>query len=85
MIPVCHNLRSYANKVFKGFATNGNGTMGSWFQTAFGINDRGEIIAFILTGLISVYLEPKHITDSGNGRKRLDISTDFPNFAGNSA
>ena len=28
MIPVCHNLRRYANKVFKGVATNGKGTMG---------------------------------------------------------
>ena len=28
MIPVCHNLRRYANKVFKGMATDGKGTMG---------------------------------------------------------
>ncbi|BAR48652.1 transposase [Tannerella forsythia] len=28
MIPVCHNLRSYANKVFKGIATNEKGTIG---------------------------------------------------------
>lgn len=28
MILVCHNLRRYANKVFKGVATNGKGTMG---------------------------------------------------------
>ena len=28
MIPVCHNLRIYANKVFKGIATDGKGTMG---------------------------------------------------------
>ena len=28
MIPVCHNLRRYANKVFKGIATDGKGTMG---------------------------------------------------------
>ena len=27
MIPVCHNLRRYANKVFKGIATDGKGTM----------------------------------------------------------
>ena len=26
MIPVCHNLRRYANKVFKGMATDGKGT-----------------------------------------------------------
>ena len=25
MIPICHNLRRYANKVFKGIATNGKG------------------------------------------------------------
>ena len=28
MIPVCHNLRRYANKVFKDIATDGKGTMG---------------------------------------------------------
>ena len=28
MIPICHNLRRYANKVFKGIATDGKGTMG---------------------------------------------------------
>ena len=28
MVPVCHNLRRYANKVFKGLATDGKGTMG---------------------------------------------------------
>ncbi|MBQ8867413.1 MAG: hypothetical protein IJ013_06805, partial [Bacteroidaceae bacterium] len=28
MIPVCHNLRRYTNKVFKGLATDGKGTMG---------------------------------------------------------
>jgi hypothetical protein len=27
MIPVCHNVRRYANKVFKGFATDGKETM----------------------------------------------------------
>ena len=26
MIPVCHNLRRYANKVFKGIATDGKGS-----------------------------------------------------------
>ena len=52
MIPVCHNLRRYANKVFKGFATDGKGTMG-WchgFKPHLACNDRGEIIAFVLTG-----------------------------------
>ena len=28
MIPVCHTLRKYANKVFSGLATDGKGTMG---------------------------------------------------------
>jgi len=27
MIPVCHNVRRYMNKVFKGFAGDGKGTM----------------------------------------------------------
>ena len=27
MIPVCHNLRRYANKIFKGIATDGKGAM----------------------------------------------------------
>ena len=54
MIPVCHNLRRYANKVFKGIATDGKGTMG-WchgFKLHLACNDRGEIIAFVLTGAI---------------------------------
>ena len=52
MIPVCHNLRRYANKVFKGIATNGKGTMG-WshgFKLDFVCNDRREFITFCLTG-----------------------------------
>lgn len=52
MIPVCHNLRRYANRVFAGIATDGKGTMG-WchgFKLHFACNDRGEIIAFVLTG-----------------------------------
>ena len=52
MIPICHNLRRYANKVFKGIATDGKGTMG-WchgFKLHLACNDRGEIIAFVLTG-----------------------------------
>lgn len=51
MIPVCNNLRRYANKVFKGLATDGKGTMG-WchgFKLHFMCNDRGEIITFCLT------------------------------------
>ena len=52
MIPICHNLRRYVNKVFKGIATDGKGTMG-WchgFKLHLACNDRGEIIAFVLTG-----------------------------------
>ena len=52
MIPVCHNLRRYANKVFKGVAADGKGTMG-WchgFKLHLLCNDRGEIITFCLTG-----------------------------------
>lgn len=52
MIPVCHNLRRYANKVFKGIATDGKGTMG-WchgFKLHLVCNDRGEILTFCLTG-----------------------------------
>lgn len=52
MIPVCHNLRRYANTVFKGIATDGKGTMG-WchgFKLHLACNDRGEIIAFVLIG-----------------------------------
>lgn len=52
MIPVCHNMRRYSNKVFKGIATNGKGTMG-WchgFKLHLVCNDRGEIITFCLTG-----------------------------------
>ena len=52
MIPVCHNLRRYANKVFKDMAADGKGTMG-WchgFKLHFACNDRGEIITFCLTG-----------------------------------
>ena len=51
MIPVCHNLRRYANKMFKDMATDGKGTVG-WFgfKPRFTCNDRGEIITFCLTG-----------------------------------
>lgn len=52
MIPVCHNLRRYANKVFRGVATDGRGTMG-WchgFKLHLLCNDRGEVMTFCLTG-----------------------------------
>lgn len=51
MIPVCHNMRRYFNKVFDGFATDGKGTMG-WchgFKLHLLCNDSGEIISFCLT------------------------------------
>ena len=51
MIPVCHNLRRYANKVFRGVATDGRGTMG-WchgFKLHLLCNDRGEVMTFCLT------------------------------------
>lgn len=51
MIPVCHNLRRYANRVFRGVARDGKGTMG-WchgFKLHLLCNDRGEIITFTLT------------------------------------
>jgi hypothetical protein len=51
LIKVCHYKREHQNKVFKGIAEKGKGTMG-WF---FGfklhiiINERGEIIDFLIT------------------------------------
>jgi hypothetical protein len=50
-LKVCHIKREHQNKVFDGIATKGCGTLG-WF---FGfklhiiINDKGEIISFIIT------------------------------------
>ena len=52
MIPVCHNVRRYFNKVFSGLAKNGKGTMG-WchgFKLHLLCNDSGEVITFYLTG-----------------------------------
>lgn len=51
MIPVCHNVRRYFNKVFDGFARSGKGTMG-WchgFKLHLLCNDTGDIITFCLT------------------------------------
>lgn len=51
VLKVCHYKREQQNKVFKGIATKGRGTMG-WF---FGfklhiiINERGEMIDFLIT------------------------------------
>ena len=61
MIPVCHNLRRYANKVFRGIATDGKGTMG-WchgFKLHLACNDMGEIISFVLTGANVSDKDPK--------------------------
>jgi len=50
-LKVCHIKRERQNKVFDGIATKGNGTLG-WF---FGfklhiiINDKGEILNFVIT------------------------------------
>lgn len=52
MIPVCHNVKRYFNKVFSGLAKNGKGTMG-WchgFKLHLLCNDSGEVITFCLTG-----------------------------------
>ena len=52
MIPVCHNVRRYFNKVFDGIAKDGKGTMG-WchgFKLHLLCNDSGEVITFCLTG-----------------------------------
>ena len=52
VIPVCHNVRRYFNKVFAGLARSGKGTMG-WchgFKLHLLCNDLGEVITFCLTG-----------------------------------
>ena len=52
MIPVCHNVRRYYNKVFASLARNGKGTMG-WchgLKLYLAYNDCGKIITFCLTG-----------------------------------
>ena len=52
IIPVCHNVKRYFNKVFSGLAKNGKGTMG-WchgFNLHLLCNDSGEVITFCLTG-----------------------------------
>ena len=52
MIPVCHNVRRYYNKVFVSLAKDGKGTMG-WchgFKLHLLCNDSGDVITFCLTG-----------------------------------
>ena len=52
MIPVCHSIRRYLNKVFSDLAKDGKGTMGRChgFRLHLMCNDRGDIITFCLTG-----------------------------------
>lgn len=50
-IRACKNKRIYRNKVFKGIATTGKSTMG-WFygfKLHLIINDKGEILNFVIT------------------------------------
>ena len=50
-IKVCHVKREKQNRVFEGFAEKGKGTMG-WFygfKLHIIINDRGEIVDFVIT------------------------------------
>lgn len=85
MIPVCHNVRRYYNKVFKGLATDGKGTMG-WchgFKLHVLCNDTGDIITFCLTGanvddrdervwtVFAKHLYGKVFADRGYIRKEL--------------
>ena len=50
-IRVCHIKREKSNKVFKGMATKGKSTVGWFFgfKLHLVINDKGEIIQFIIT------------------------------------
>ena len=52
VIPVCHNVRRYFNKVFAGLAWSGKGTMGWYhgFKLHLLCNDSGEVITFYLIG-----------------------------------
>ena len=52
MIPVCHNVRRYFNKVFARLTGSSKGTM-DWcngFKLHLLCNDSGEVIIFCLTG-----------------------------------
>ncbi len=50
-IRVCHNKRIYNHKVFRGIAQRGKSTMGYFFgfKLHLIVNDRGEIIDFVIT------------------------------------
>ena len=50
-LPVCHNLRIYSNKVFRGLAARGKTSTG-WFygfKLHITINEHGEILGFDIT------------------------------------
>ena len=75
MIPVCHNVRRYMNKVFKGFAGDGKGTMG-WchgFKLHFVCNGQAEIIAFCLTTANTDDREPQGVECAGEGPVRQAV------------
>jgi hypothetical protein len=50
-IRVCNNKRIYRNKVFKGIAQRGKSTIGYFygFKLHLVVNDRGEIVNFLIT------------------------------------
>ena len=50
-LKVCHTKREHANRVFKGIATKGQCSMGWFFgfKLHIVINDKGEILDFLLT------------------------------------
>lgn len=51
VIKVCHPKREHSNKVFKGLATKGKSTIGWFFgfKLHLVINDKGEILDFLIT------------------------------------
>ena len=51
MVPVCHNVRRYFNKIFAGLAWNDKDTMGCCheFKLHLLCNDSGEVLTFCLT------------------------------------
>jgi hypothetical protein len=51
LIKVCHTKREHQNRVFKGIAEKGRGSMGWFFgfKLHIVINERGEIIDFLIT------------------------------------
>ena len=53
MIPVCHNVMRYFNKVFAGLLKSGKDTIGQCygFKLHLLCNDSGEVITFCFTGV----------------------------------